>query len=122
MNSYIGIFEIPTKNISRATSFYESIMDIKIERIDFDGVKMGILPYENQKVNGVIIEAEGYEPSANGVTIYLNAGNNLQFMLDKIVKNGGKILIPKTPHADQEGFFAVFIDSEGNKLGLHSEK
>jgi len=44
------------------------------------------------------------------------------FILDKITKNGGKILIPKTPHADQDGFFAVFIDCEGNKLGLHSKK
>ena len=37
-----------------------------------------------------------------------------------IEKNGGKILIPKSPHADESGYFAIFIDSEGNKIGLHS--
>lgn len=122
MNSYIGMFEIPATNINRALNFYESILDIKIEKIELEGMKMGILPYEGQQVTGVIIEADGYEPSTKGVTVYLNAGENLQNILDKITKNGGKILIPKTPHADQDGFFAVFIDCEGNKLGLHSKK
>ena len=122
MNSYIGIFEIPAKNISKAIDFYESILDIKIEKMEVQNRKMGILPYEGQQVAGVIIEAEGYEPSSNGVTIYLNAGENLQSILDKITPNGGKILVPKTPHADQNGFFAIFIDCEGNKLGLTSPK
>ncbi|MBK7057717.1 MAG: VOC family protein [Leptospiraceae bacterium] len=122
MNSYIGMFEIPATNITRAINFYESILGIKIEKMELKSMKMGILPYEGQQVTGVIIEAEGYEPSTKGVTIYLNAGENLQNILDKITQNGGKILIPKTPHEDQDGFFAVFIDSEGNKLGLHSKK
>lgn len=122
MNSYVGIFEIPAKNISKAINFYESILDTKIEKMEIQGMKMGILPYKGQQVTGVIIEADGYEPSTNGITIYLNAGENLQSTLDKISRNGGKILIPKTPHADQNGFFAVFIDCEGNKLGLTSPK
>jgi predicted enzyme related to lactoylglutathione lyase len=56
----------------------------------------------------------------DGVTIYLNGGDNLQVILDKVEKSGGRILIPKTLHADESGYFATFIDSEGNKIGLHS--
>lgn len=122
MNSYISIFEIPAKDLKKAITFYESILDIKIEKMELQGIKMGVLPYENQQVTGLIVEAQGYEPSTNGITVYLNAGEDLQIILDKIVKNGGKILIPKTPHADGNGFFAIFIDSEGNKMGLNSEK
>jgi uncharacterized protein len=81
---------------------------------------MGILPYEGQIVTGVIIKAEGYKPSAEGVTIYLNGGDDLQVILDKVEKNGGRVLVSKTRHADESGFFAVFLDSEGNKIGLHS--
>jgi predicted enzyme related to lactoylglutathione lyase len=119
-NSYVSIFEIPATDISRAITFYQEILGIKIEKMEMPGMQMGILPYEAQLISGVIIKAEGYKPSADGVTIYLNGGDNLQPILDKIEKNGGKILTPKTLHADESGFFALFIDSEGNKMGLHS--
>lgn len=66
------------------------------------------------------MKGEDFKPSAEGVTIYLNAGDNLQTILDKVEKNGGKIIVPKTPHADDSGYFALFLDSEGNKLGLNS--
>lgn len=120
MKSYISIFEIPATDISRAIDFYQAILGIKIEKMEMSEMKMGILPYEGQTVTGVIIKAEGYNPSSDGVTIYLNGGENLQTILHKVEQNGGKILIPKTPHADESGYFAIFLDSEGNKIGLHS--
>jgi predicted enzyme related to lactoylglutathione lyase len=120
MKSHISIFEIPATDISRAVDFYQTVLDIKIEKIDLPDMQMGILPYEGQMVTGVIIKADGYKPSAEGVTIYLNGGDNLQVILDKVEKSVGKIVIPKTQHADGSGYFATFIDSEGNKIGLHS--
>jgi predicted enzyme related to lactoylglutathione lyase len=120
MNSYISMFEIPATDISRAVDFYQAILDIKIEQIEFQGMQMGILPHEQQMATGVIIRADGYIPSADGIIIYLNAGDNLQVVLDKVEKKGGKIITPKTAHADGNGYFAIFLDSEGNKIGLNS--
>ena len=120
MKSYISMFEIPATDISRAINFYQALLDITIEQMDVEGMKMGILPYEGQMVTGVIIQADGYKPSADGVTMYLNAGENLQVALDKVEKNGGQIILPKTPHADESGYFALFLDSEGNKMALNS--
>ena len=120
MKSHISIFEIPATNISRAVNFYQAILDVNIEKMEIPGMEMGIFPYEKQMVTGVIIKGEGYKPSADGVTIYLNAGDNLQTILDKVEKNEGKILMPKTAHADESGFFALFLDTEGNRLGLNS--
>lgn len=120
MNSYISIFEIPATDINRAIKFYQSILEISIEQMSFTEMEMGIFPYEEQMVTGVIMRGEGYKPSVNGTTIYLNGGENLQIILDKVEKSGGKIVVPKTPHADESGFFALFLDSEGNKMGLHS--
>ncbi len=120
MKSYISMFEIPATDISRAINFYQALLDITIEQMDVEGMKMGILPYEGQMVTGVIIQADGYKPSADGVTMYLNAGDNLQVILDKVEKNGGQIILPKTPHADESGYFALFLDSEGNKMALNS--
>tara|TARA_R110002049_G_scaffold115795_7_gene267967 strand:+ start:2222 stop:2716 length:495 start_codon:yes stop_codon:yes gene_type:complete len=120
MKSHISIFEIPAMDISRAVNFYQVILGITIEKMEMPGMEMGIFPYEEQMVTGVIMKGEGYKPSADGVTIYLDGGDNLQTILDKVERNGGKIIVPKTAHADESGFFALFLDTEGNKLGLHS--
>lgn len=120
MKSFISLFEIPATDISRAVNFYQAILGINIEKMEMPGMEMGIFPYEGQMVTGVIMKGEGYEPSANGVAIYLNGGDNLQHILDKVEKNGGKVIVPKTAHADESGFFALFLDTEGNKLGLNS--
>jgi len=120
MNSFISLFEIPATDISRAINFYEAVLGVNIEKMEMPGMEMGIFPYENQMVTGVIMKGEGFTPSADGVTIYLNAGDNLQNILDKVEVNGGKIIVPKTAHADNSGFFALFLDTEGNKLGLNS--
>jgi predicted enzyme related to lactoylglutathione lyase len=59
-------------------------------------------------------------PSMDGTIVYLNAGDNLQSTLDKVRLNGGKVVVPKTQISPEIGFFAMFTDTEGNKLGLHS--
>ncbi|MEM7181429.1 MAG: VOC family protein [Spirochaetota bacterium] len=120
--SYVSIFEIPATDIARAISFYQAILGVTIEKMDIPGMKMGIFPYKQQVITGVIVQGDGYKPSADGVALYLNAGENLQTVLDKVEKSGGKILVPKTAHADGSGYFAIFLDSEGNRLGLHSLK
>jgi len=120
MKNYISIFEIPATDISRAVKFYQSILNINIEIMDMEGMQMGLLPFEGQNVIGTIMKGEGYIPSPNGVTIYLNGGDNLQIILDKVENNGGKIIVPKTLHGDESGYFALFIDTEGNRIGLHS--
>ena len=121
MKNPITIFEIPVTQITRAIHFYQSILDINIEQMDFDGIHMGLFPSEGEMPFGVLMQGEGYMPSSQGVTIYLNAGDNLQGILDKVEPNGGKIMLPKTAHADKSGFFALFVDCEGNKIGLHSQ-
>ena len=120
MTSFVSIFEIPATDISRAVDFYQAILDIEIEKMTFPGMQMGLFPSEGQMTFGVIIQGEDYTPSANGVTIYLNGGDNLQVILDKVEEKGGNIIAPKTLHADESGYFGMFIDSEGNRIGLHS--
>lgn len=122
MKSHISLFEIPALDISRAVNFYQAILDINIEKMEMPemGIEMGIFPYEEQIVTAVIMKSEDHKPSADGVTIYLNGGDDLQSILDKVEQNDGKILVPKTAHADENGFFALFLDTEGNRLGLNS--
>lgn len=58
--------------------------------------------------------------SGDGTIVYLDAGDDLQKVADKIEANSGNVIMPKSAIAPEKGFYAMFIDTEGNKLGLHS--
>ena len=120
MHTYISLFEIPVSDLSRAIRFYEQVLNCSIERMSIPEMEMGILPYENQMVPGLLVQGEGYTPSADGVCIYLNAGDDLEAVLKRVEPNGGQVILPKTAHADESGYFALFFDTEGNKLGLNA--
>ncbi len=120
MKNFISIVEIPTEDFSRARAFYQSVLSIVIEEVDMEGVKMGLFPSHEGTVSVALVKGEGLTPSVDGPTIYLNAGDDLQAILDNIASNGGTILLPKTEISPEMGFFALFTDTEGNKLGLHS--
>ncbi|MBX2963328.1 MAG: VOC family protein [Cyclobacteriaceae bacterium] len=120
MNNLISIVEIPVTDFSRAVKFYQLILGIAIEEMEMDGSQMGILPSENGTVNVVLVRGNGYKPITDGAVIYLNAGNDLQPMLDKIKQNGGQVIVPKTKISPEIGYFGIFMDTEGNKMGVHS--
>lgn len=119
-NNAVNWFEIPVSDFERAKKFYSSIFDYEMFEINMQNLLMGFLPYQGEGVSGAIVKGEGYEPSENGVIVYLNGGDDLQAVLDRIENAGGKILTPKMRVTDDIGHIALFLDSEGNRLGLHS--
>lgn len=122
MKNLISIIEIPVTDFPRALTFYQAVVGVTIQEIEMDGVTMGVLPNAEGTVNVVLAKGADYKPTTEGAVLYLNAGNDLQPMLDKVKLNGGQILVPKTQISPEMGYFALFIDTEGNKLGLHSVK
>jgi uncharacterized protein len=121
MKNLISIVEIPTIEFPRAITFYQTILNTSIEEINMDGILMGLFPNEEEAVSVALINGGQYKTSMDGAVIYFNAGDDLQIVLDKIKVNGGKIIIPKTDIGSGIGFYAMFMDTEGNKLGLHSK-
>lgn len=119
MKSMISIVEIPTVDFTRARTFYQSLLDIEITEIDMQGTLMGLFPSDDQAVAVALVKGDDYKPSESGSLVYLNAGDDLQKVLDKVNSLGGNVVIGKTMIPDS-GFFAMFIDTEGNKLGLFS--
>lgn len=120
MQHLINWFEVPVTDFDRAVKFYSQILDVDIEQTEMFGMKMGFLPSDGNNVSGALVLGEGCEPSQNGVLVYLNGGDDLQPILDRIEKNQGKVIVPKTQISPEMGYFALFIDTEGNKLGIHS--
>jgi hypothetical protein len=119
----ISWFEIPASDLARAQRFYENIFQVELIPLDLANIKMRMFPLESQSgVGGALVYAEGfYQPSAtHGPLIYLNGNPDVQITLDRVEAAGGKIMVPKTEISPEYGFMAVFIDSEGNRIGLHS--
>jgi len=117
----VSWFEISTSDFDRAKKFYETIFDYEMPEMDMGGMKMGILLHDQATgVGGAIIHATGHEPCQRGTTVYLNGGQDLSVVLNRIPAAGGEVQLGKTPIGDGMGYFAIFTDSEGNRVGLHS--
>ena len=119
----ISWFEIPTTDLERAQKFYETIFDMQMIPLDMPQLKMRMFPVDNSKnVGGALCYSpDFYKPSStDGPLIYLNANPDVQDVLDKIESAGGKIVVPKTEISPEYGHMAVFIDTEGNRIALHS--
>jgi predicted enzyme related to lactoylglutathione lyase len=124
MKSAISWFEIPATDLARATKFYETIFGISLIPMDLPNIKMRMFPVEDQMtdIGGAVVDSGGFhKPSAtDGPLIYLNGNPDVQKVLDKVEAAGGKIVVPKTEISPDYGFMAVLIDTEGNRIGLHS--
>ena len=118
----INWFEIPAKDLPRAKRFYEAILQVAMPETP-GPMKMAMFPadWRQGEIGGAIVEGEGYVPSDAGALVFLNGGEDLSRILDRVQAAGGKVLMPKTAiPMEGSGFIAMFLDSEGNRIGLHS--
>lgn len=118
-------FEIPAHDFDRAVRFYQTVLDVKLEVQEMPGwPRMAVFPYDAADgVGGCIVDATPHhQPSANGVTVYLAAGDDLAGPLSRVEAAGGKAVLPKTLICEEIGYMAHLIDSEGNRMALHSPK
>lgn len=119
----ISWFEIPATDLPRAEKFYETIMNVQLRKLDLPEIRMRIFPIDDPMgIGGSICESGGFhKPSAtDGPLIYLNANPDVQKVLDRVEKAGGKILVPKTQISEEFGYMAVILDTEGNRIAFHS--
>jgi hypothetical protein len=116
-------FEIPAKDLDRAKTFYEAIFQIRMELMDMGPLKMAMFPGEpgSDKVYGALIAHEMYQPSETaGPLLYLNGNPDLSAALSRVEAAGGKVIQPKTQINEEVGYMALFLDTEGNRMALHS--
>lgn len=117
----VNWFEIPVAKFERALAFYEQILATRLPLdASFPGMRMAMLPYQEPGVGGCLLEFAQAKPHADGVRIYLNGGDDLGLVLDRVTAAGGQVVMPKTWLRDDIGYIGLFSDSEGNVIGLHS--
>ena len=122
----VGWFEIPVTDINRAKVFYESVFDVEINVQNFGGEIMGWFPFsEDPDAKGaagsLIQQVEHYKPSKEGVLIYFSCAD-LSNELRKVEDAGGRVIKAKTLISHDIGYMGLFLDSEGNRIALHSRE
>jgi len=122
-------FEIPVLDSARAKAFYETILDIKMqtlymeetnEELTFFPADPNVVQATSGRISGSLTKSKNATPSAEGTKVYLNAYPEIDLVLNRVEKAGGKIVVPKK-HI-RAGLIAVIEDTEGNRIGLHAEQ
>jgi len=124
MANVFNWIEIPATDFNRAKNFYTTILNAEMHVEEMMGTKMAFfnMGEDQTGVGGSICTGEDYRPSTDGTLAYLDGGDDLVNVLNRIENAGGNIVMPKTKITDEIGYIAFFIDTEGNKIGLHSKK
>ena len=120
----VSWFEIPVGKMERAIKFYEAVFDFKLERHQFPSIDMAWFPWiigSEGSGGSLVYHEDFYIPSKEGPLIYFTAfSGDLNNELARVEPNGGKVTVPKTRVSEEHGYCAVFIDTEGNRVAMHS--
>ena len=111
--------DIPVKDLDRSIKFYSAVLGQKVSKETYGPMSIGLLPHVEKSVGGCLAVMEDAQPSASGPLIYLNCEGRLDDASAAAGKNGGKVLQPKH-QIGQHGFRTIILDSEGNRVALHS--
>lgn len=123
MKNLVAFFEIPALDFKRTVNFYQTVFGIELQVMECDTESMAFFSDENGNCYGAISYCPSLiQPSEKGVLVSLRC-DDMEKAFEKIISSGGKKVIDKTKiDCDGMGYFGTFIDCEGNKLGLYSDK
>jgi hypothetical protein len=106
--------------MKRAKAFYEKVLQEKLQPMELGPVQYALFTAADRFNCGALAQGEGYEPGAQGVTVYLDGEADLDVRLSRLHAAGGTVVMPKTYLGKEAGHIGLFLDSEGNRIGLQS--
>ena len=118
MKNALTWFEMPVRDMDRATRCYETLLGSKLKREDFGGMPYAVFPHEQPGVSGALVQDARRNPGA-ATLVYLDADGKLDDVLSRATKAGASVLMPKTL-IGKDGYIAILVDSEGNHVGFNS--
>lgn len=119
ISNHIVWCDIPVIDLERACDFYSQVLDVKVEKMQYDDLDLGV--FYHQEGNGAcLMPNENEAGQLKGPLIYFNVTNRIEEAVDMVSELGGQ-LIEDIHSLGEYGFRAVILDSEGNRIALHSE-
>jgi uncharacterized protein len=119
MKHLVNWIEIPVTDLTRAQAFYSSILGgVQFTELDMGESRYALFPSEDRFNCGTLVKSPNHSPSTDGITVYLDGGKDMDRILNQVGASGGQVLMPKTFFGEDAGYVGLFLDSEGNKIGL----
>jgi uncharacterized protein len=119
MANHIVWVDIPVLKLDRAIRFYSAVMGAEVQKLEYPGMTIGSFPHKDGESAGCLYTSDTVKPSADGPLVYLNVHGRLDEAVEAVEPSGGKIVEPVHP-IGPFGFRAVVLDTEGNRIALHS--
>ncbi|MGE8723178.1 VOC family protein [Leptospira terpstrae] len=114
----VNWIEIPVLDFARAIAFYEEILQTTLQTMEINNTKYALFPTNDRFNSGSLVQSENHKPSLDGVNVYFDGGTDMNQLLIRVELAGGKILLTKTYVGEEAGHIGMFLDSEGNKIGI----
>ncbi len=125
-HNVVGWFEIPVENMDRAVDFYQAVFGFELKRQQMGPLDTAWFPWIPESMGSpgsLVYYREAYTPSPNGVLVYFTAfSGDLAVELSRVEAAGGRVLQPKRLITEEIGYMGIFLDTEGNRIALHSRK
>ncbi|MBN2379270.1 VOC family protein [candidate division WOR-3 bacterium] len=115
--SKIVHIEIPAPDLAKAAEFYSKVFGWKIEHIP--GMEYAMWSEDDAAVAGGF--NKDLKSNPDGVLMYIGV-DDIPAKLTEIEAAGGKRVQEKTKISDEFGYFALFTDMSGNRMGLWSKE
>jgi hypothetical protein len=119
-NNPVGWFEIYVQDMARAKTFYESVFGVQLAKLDSPEIEMWAFPMQAERygASGALVRMPGFPSGANSVLVYFSC-TDCAVEAARAASSGGKVDKEKFS-IGQYGYISLVIDTEGNRIGLHS--
>lgn len=116
----VGWFEIYVQDMARAKRFYETVLGLRLDRLEVDALEMWAFPMTMDAggASGSLVQAEGMPSGGNSTLVYFSCAD-CAVEAGRVAAAGGTLVREKFS-IGQYGFVALAQDTEGNMIGLHS--
>jgi len=118
----VGWFEIYVQDMERAKAFYESVLQVKLNKLQSGDLDMWAFPGDMNTYGtpGSLVRMKGFPSGGNSTLVYFIC-DDCAVEAARVKKAGGRLQKEKMS-IGQYGFIALAFDTEGNMVGLHSMK
>lgn len=111
-------FDLPVADLARAMRFYGAVLGVKVSEERAGDFRFAVLEH-GPTGNGGCLVPNAKEVSAAGILVYMNVDGRLRDALAQVENHGGKVL-KRSESIGAHGYRAIVLDSEGNRVALHS--
>jgi len=113
-------FEIYVQDMARARRFYETVFEVKLEKLESGDLEMWSFQMSGDRpgAGGALVRMPGIPSGPGGTMVYFGCGD-CAVEAGRVEKAGGKIQREKMS-IGQYGHIVLAVDTEGNPIGLHS--